>query len=189
MKNTMQTYLSLLRAVNVLGKNLVKMPELVRILEKSGFNNVRTYIQSGNIIFSSGEKSCDILAGIIRETITKHWGFTVQVLVLTPHEMSEIVSNNPFAARKGIDHSRMHVTILDRVPDRDRTEKLLAYDYPPDEIIISGRAAYLHCPEGYGRTKYNTTFIEKKLELQATSRNWNSCLRLLELCQDLQGED
>ena len=112
MKNTMQTYLSLLRAVNVLGKNLVKMPELVRILEKSGFNNVRTYIQSGNIIFSSGEKSCDILAGIIRETITKHWGFTVQVLVLTPHEMSEIVSNNPFAARKGIDHSRMHVTIL-----------------------------------------------------------------------------
>ena len=148
----MSTRISLLRSVNVLGKNMIKMPDLARVFEKSGFKNVRTYIQSGNIIFETGEESCEHLARKIRDLITKHFGLTIQAVVITPQELAEIVSQNPFTERRGIDLTRLHVTFLDREVDQEKGEKLLSYNYPPDEIIIGSRAVYVHCPEGYGST-------------------------------------
>lgn len=180
----MPTYIALLRSVNVLGKNMIRMPELVLAFEKAGFKEVRTYIQSGNVIFGSAEESCQTLAERIRELVKKQFGLTLQVLVLTPQELSEVVSNNPFTLRAGIDLTRLHVTFLDRDPEPAKTEKLLTYKYPPDELIISGKAVYMHCPDGYGRTKFHNTFIEKKLDVHATSRNWNTCLKLVELCRN-----
>jgi uncharacterized protein (DUF1697 family) len=180
----MPTYIALLRSVNVVGRNIIRMPELVRAFEKAGFKEVRTYIQSGNVLFETAEESCQSLAGRIGEIVTKNFGLKLHVLVLTPQELSEVVSNNPFTKRAGIDLTRLHVTFLDREPDPGKTEKLLTYDYPPDELIIRGKAVYLHCPEGYGRTKFHNTFIEKKLDANGTSRNWNTCLKLVELCRN-----
>ena len=179
----MPTYIALLRSVNVLGKNIIRMPELVQALEKDGFKDVKTYIQSGNVILDTAEESCQSVAGRIRELVTKQFGLTLQVLVLKPQELSAIVSNNPFPRRAGIDHTKLHVTFIDRDPDPVKAEKLLSYNFPPDEVILIGKAAYLHCPEGYGRTKYNNSFIEKKLEAMATTRNWNTCLKLAEMCR------
>ncbi|MCU0378893.1 MAG: DUF1697 domain-containing protein [Bacteroidales bacterium] len=179
----MPKYIALLRSVNVVGKNIIRMPELVQALEKEGFKEVSTYIQSGNVIFNDAEESCQSLARRISETVTKGFGLTLHVLVLTPQELSAVVSDNPFPRRAGIDLTKLHVTFLDRDPDPVKAEKLLSYNFPPDEIIIRGKAAYLHCPGGYGRTKYDNTFIEKKLEARATSRNWNTCLKLTELCR------
>jgi uncharacterized protein (DUF1697 family) len=181
----MTTWITLLRSVNVLGKNMIKMPDLVRAFGNAGFTDVRTYIQSGNIIFDAADGSGDHLTVKIRELITKHFGLTLQVLVLNKQELSEIVSNNPFTRRTDIDHTKLHVTFIDRDPEPEKAEKLLSYNYLPDEIIMGSGAVYLYCPEGYGRTKYNNTFIEKKLGANATTRNWNTCLRLLEMCSVL----
>lgn len=180
----MPTYIALLRSINVVGKNMIKMPELIKALEKGGFKEVRTYIQSGNVIFEAAEESCQTLEERIREIVTKNLGLTLQVIVLTPQELSEVISNSPFTRRAGIDLTKLHVTFLDRDPDPAKTEKLLTYKYPPDELIIIGKAVYVHCPEGYGRTKLHNTFIEKKLDANATSRNWNTCLKLEELCRN-----
>lgn len=175
----MATRIALLRSVNVLGKNMIKMPELARAFEESGFKNVRTYIQSGNIIFETQEGSAELLSAKIRELISKKFGMTIQVVVLAPQELAEIVAHNPFAKRPGIDLTKLHVTFLDRETDPAKMEKLLSYHYPPDEIVIGRRAVYVHCPDGYGRTKYHNNFIEKNLAANATSRNWNTCLMLL----------
>ncbi len=181
----MPTHIALLRSVNVLGKNMIKMPELALAFEKAGFKKVRTYIQSGNVIFETAEESHDDLSGKIRELITKQFGLAIQVVVIAPQELADIVSQNPFAKRPGIDLSRQHVTFLDRDADPEKSEKLLSYNYPPDEIIIGSRVVYVHCPDGYGRTKYHNNFIEKKLSANATSRNWNTCLKLLEMCGEI----
>jgi uncharacterized protein (DUF1697 family) len=178
----MSTRIALLRSVNVLGKNMIKMPELALAFEKAGYRNVRTYIQSGNVIFESGDESGELLASKIRELITKKFSLTIQVVVITPEELEKIVALNPFVKNPGIDLSKQHVTFLDRDADPEKAEKLLAYNYPPDEIVIGPRVVYVHCPDGYGRTKFHNNFIEKKLAANATSRNWNTCLKLLEMC-------
>ena len=180
----MPTNIALLRSVNVLGKNMIKMPELARAFEKAGFTKVRTYIQSGNVIFETEEESADLLSAKIRDLITKQFGLTIQAVVIAPQELADIVSQNPFVKRPGIDLSRQHVTFLDREADPVKAEKLLSYNYPPDEIIIGSRVVYVHCPEGYGRTKYHNNFIEKKLSANATSRNWNTCQKLLEISRE-----
>jgi uncharacterized protein (DUF1697 family) len=178
----MATRIALLRSVNVLGKNMIKMPELAMAFEKAGFKNVRTYIQSGNVIFETQEGSDEMLSAKIRDLISKKFGHTIQAVVLAPQELAETVAQNPFAKKPGIDLTKQHVTFLDRDIDPAKAEKLLSYHYPPDEIIIGNRVVYVHCPDGYGRTKYHNNFIEKKLSANATSRNWNTCLRLLEMC-------
>jgi uncharacterized protein (DUF1697 family) len=181
----MPTRIALFRSVNVLGKNMIKMPELTKAFKKAGFKKVRTYIQSGNVIFETEEASGDVLSGKIRDLITGQFGMTIQAVVITPQELADIVSKNPFAERPGIDLNRQHVTFLDREADPEKSEKLLSYNYPPDEIIMGSRVVYVHCPDGYGRTKYHNNFIEKKLSANATSRNWNTCQTLLEMCRDL----
>lgn len=180
----MPTRIALLRSINVLGKNMIKMPELALAFEKAGFKQVRTYIQSGNIIFETEEESGDVLSEKIRDLIAKQFGLTIQAVVIAPRELSDIVSQNPFAKKPGIDLSKQHVTFLDREADPMKAEKLLSYNYPPDEIIIGSRVVYVHCPEGYGRTKYHNNFIEKKLSANATSRNWNTCQKLLEISRE-----
>ena len=180
----MSTRIALLRSVNVLGKNMIRMPELALAFEKAGFRNVRTYIQSGNVIFGAKDESCDLLSGKIRDLISKQFGLTIQAVVITPQELADSVSQNPFTKRPGIDLGRQHVTFLDREADPVKAEKLLSYHYPPDEIIMGSMVVYVHCPEGYGHTKYHNNFIEKKLGANATSRNWNTCLKLLEMCSE-----
>ncbi len=118
------------------------------------------------------------------ELISKTFDLTIRALVITPQELTDIALQNPFAERPEIDLSRLHVTFLDRDADPEKAEKLLSYKFPPDEIILGNRAVYVHCPDGYGRTKYNNNFIEKKLSANATSRNWNTCLKLLEMCRE-----
>jgi len=180
----MSTFIALLRGVNVIGKNMIRMPELARAFEKAGFRNIRTYIQSGNVIFRTDEETTALLSAKISKLIDSKFGLTIGVIVITPSELADIIAHNPFAKKPGIDLTRLHVTFLDRDAEPGKAEKMLSYHYPPDEIIIGKRVVYGHCPEGYGHTKYHTNFIEKKLSARATSRNWNTCLTLLEMCRE-----
>jgi uncharacterized protein (DUF1697 family) len=121
----MATRIALLRSVNVPGKNMIKMPELALSFEKEGFRDVRTYIQSGNVLFGTEEESVELLSRKIREMISKKFSLTIQAVVITPEELADIVALNPFIKKPGIDLTRQHVTFLDRVADPERAEKLL----------------------------------------------------------------
>jgi|WetSurMetagenome_2_1015567.scaffolds.fasta_scaffold47561_3 uncharacterized protein (DUF1697 family) len=174
----MNTYISLLRGINVSGKNMIKMPDLVRVLEEEGFINVSTYIQSGNIIFYHPDTSCHDLARKIEDVLLRKLYMTVPALVMTPEELSAVIAANPFTERSEIEPEKLHVTFLDEKPAATGRVKLLAYSFLPDEIMMSGKTVYLYLPNGYGRTKFNNTFIENKLGVTATTRKWETCLTL-----------
>ena len=166
----------LLRGVNVSGKNKLKMQELRELLADAGFDAVQTYIQSGNIIFSSGERAVAIektIAGLI----TSEFGYQVPTLVRTRQFFEGIVSGCPYAEDE---KAHLHVTILDRSASKKSLTEIDA-DYSPDSFVAKKDVLYVHCPQGYGRTKLNNQFFEKKLERSATTRNWKTINKLLEL--------
>ena len=174
----MQTFIALLRGINVSGKNLIKMAPLAEVLTGAGLMNVRTYIQSGNIVFES-EASDDADTGlIIAENIRKEFGFIVPVRVLKQSELKRIRDDNPFIRLHGLPGDKLHLTLLSGIPDHALVQKIAETEYLPDEYIISGNAIYLNCPDGYGRTKLTNTFFENKLKVTATTRNWATIVKL-----------
>ncbi len=138
-----------------------------------------TYIQSGNIIFKTEETDPKKLTTMITEAIEKQFSFSVPVLILKKEEMETIITENPFLATKDI--MKLHVTLLDNLPEKKLLDSTRDEKYQSDEFIIIGTTIYLYCPDGYGMTKFSTTFFEKKLGVQATTRNWKTMNAILEL--------
>ena len=170
----MPTYIALLRGINVSGHKLIKMERLRAALEDLGFDDFRTYIQSGNIVFNATKQSADSLAKKIAGKIFDDFGFSVPVLIRTAAEMAAVVQENPFLMEAGIDESKLHVTFLsDQAPSSaEKTLALLAAK--SERFKICGREIYLCLPDGYGNTKLSNSAIEKKLSVQATTRNWKT---------------
>jgi uncharacterized protein (DUF1697 family) len=158
------------------------MADLKKLYEELHFSHVTTYIQSGNVIFQGKPADTHVLSKLIESRIDDTFGFDVPVIVRTVDEMRHIVKHNPFLKNRGQETDTLHVTFLsgqpettDGVPDG----KL----YAPDSFILSGKEVYLDCPNGYGNTKLNNTFFEKKLRVTATTRNWKTTCTLLELAE------
>jgi len=179
----MPTYISILRGINVSGQKLIKMKSLQEMYEKSGFKDVRTYIQSGNIVFNTDPTDSEKLENLISKEILKYFGFEVPVLVLQTKELKNISEHNPFIGERKENISFLHVTFLSAMPDDKHVEDLLTLKYLPDEYYIDDRAIYLFCPHGYGRTKLNNTFFEKKLKVKATTRNWKTVIELVRISE------
>jgi uncharacterized protein (DUF1697 family) len=167
-------YVGLLRGINVAGKKVVKMENLMASFEALGFRRVRTYVQSGNVIFETAGAYSDDLSMKIAEKISKDFGFPIPVVLRTSDEIGKIVRDNPFLKEKGLDHSKLHVTFLPSRPAKDATQKLEALNAHQDQFNVKGREIYLHCPNGYGRTRLSNTALEKQLSLKATTRNWKT---------------
>lgn len=169
----MNTYVAVLRGINVSGQRMINMKDLKALFQKWGYENVMTYIQSGNVVFGSAESNTKKLEKEIVDIIHNHYGFEVPVMVLTQKDITDILENNPYNDHKK-DITKLHVTLLESLPD----EKLLAttrdQKYQSDEFTISGKTIYLYCPDGYGMTKFSTMFFEKKLGVTATTRNWKT---------------
>lgn len=180
----MPTYIAILRGINVTGHNKLPMADLRNQLTKLGSENIQTYIQSGNVIFESNETAPKKLAEQIKTMIEKEWGYDVPVIVFEPDYLQSVIENNPFLNGRNEDITKLHVTFLDEEPKIENLKKLEEYNYPPDELIVQETAVYLFCPNGYGRTKYNNNFIENKLKVTATTRNWKTCNTLLEMAKD-----
>jgi uncharacterized protein (DUF1697 family) len=172
-------YLALLRAVNV-GKTWIAMEELRRLSEKEGFANVSTYIQSGNIVFTSDKSHAECTAAIAASLETQLRA-AVTVLVKTEKQLRQIVDRNPFVKEVKIDPAALHVTFLEANPSAKSIERLSAIKSGLDRFQISGDVVYLHCPGGYGRTKLSNAVIERKLDTPATTRNWKTVNVLLTL--------
>lgn len=178
----MQTFISILRGINVSGQKKILMADLKKLYESLKFNEVKTYIQSGNVVFKSDSKISDIqLARKIEKAISTKYKFEVPVIIRTKEELEKILSQNSFTKEKSIDLKKLHVTFLSETPDREKMEQIKEVDFSPDQFIIKGKEIYLHIPNSYGETKLSNKFFENKLKVSATTRNWNTVNKLLEL--------
>jgi uncharacterized protein (DUF1697 family) len=177
----MEPIISILRGINVGGKNKIPMAELKALYEKAGFKKVTTYIQSGNVVFLADNADISSLPDKIQQLIFKKYGFRVPVIIRTVEEMQLVINTNPMLKTKGIDVEKLHVTFLSDKPQKENLEKIAAYQYLPDEYIIGGKEVFIFCPNGYGNTKLSNTFFENKLKVTATTRNWRTVNELLRM--------
>ncbi len=178
----MTKYISILRGINVSGKRKILMGDLKALYEKMGFENIQTYIQSGNVVFENAKKiNNKKLEVTIKKAIQDQYNFDVPVLVRSHKEIENTIQSNPFLKEKDIDLKTLHVTFLAESPKAENLDKLDEVDYPPDRFLLDGLNMYIHCPNGYGRTKLTNTFFEKKLKVSATTRNWKTVNKLLEM--------
>ena len=162
----------MLRGVNVTGVNKIAMSGLRALFEQLGHANVATYIQSGNVVFTSDRDSSG-LAGEIGRALESKLGLNVPAIVRAASELAAVLESNPLDSG-GRDPARLHVTFLDQVPHASAVAALKNHASPPDDFVIEGSEVYLHCPGGYGNTKLNNTFWERRLRVTATTRNWKT---------------
>ena len=179
----MSRTICMLRGINVSGKNKIAMADLKAAFERDGFQSVSTYIQSGNILFEmpgEGEKK---LVSRVSQLIAEAWSYEVGVVIRSAGEMQRVVENNPWLTEKGIDLSKVHVTFLDEKPAVQGLRALDVFDQQGDTFRVVGREIYVHCPNGYGRTRLNNAYFEKKLGRVATTRNWKTVNTLCGLAE------
>ena len=174
------TYVALLRGINLGARNKVSMADLRDLFDALGAEDVRTYVQSGNVVFKSRVGNPAELIKVVERRIRSDLGLSVTVLLRTKAELAKVLGGNPFV-ESGRDPTKLHVTFLADRPDRARVRDLEEREFGPDEHRVVGREVYLYCPNGYGRTKLNNAYLEKQLGAAATTRNWKTVTNLVEL--------
>ena len=175
----MTKHISILRGINVGGKRKILMADLKKLYAKLGFKNVISYIQSGNVIFEAKENDQAKIEAKIYKAIKKAYDFEVPVVVRSAEEIAQIISNNPFTSKS--EEESLHLTFLKEIPLDGNLEKIATYDYPPDKFKIVGKDVYIFCVGKYHKSKLTNNFFEKKLKVGATTRNWKTVNKLLEL--------
>ena len=177
----MTTYISLLRGINVSGQKPIKMDALKAMYRQLNFQNIETYLQSGNVIFGDDKSDPSDLATTISSKIQKQFGFEVPVIALKVDDLKAIIEANPFKDDLRMDQQFLHVTFLATDPKKIDLETITAKKSPGEEIALIKKAVYLYCPNGYGRTKLTNNFLETKLRVGATTRNWKTVNELLKI--------
>ncbi len=180
----MPLYLALFRGINVSGKKIIKMEDLRKLMEAAGYCNVKTFIQSGNVIFSSDVTSKEELAKAIEKLIEDQYGFDVTVFVIDKKDLEKAVNNNPFTEGRIPEEAgtkKIYVTFLSEVPSNETFEKLRQAPIGDDIIALHEDVLYFKLALGAADSKLSNNLIESKLKLKATTRNWNTTLKLLEL--------
>lgn len=177
----MNTHISILRGINVSGQKKIKMADLNVLYQNLGFQDVQTYIQSGNVVFKSKDSDKSVIKNKIESKIREQYGFIAPVQILEFEELNETFLNNPFVNKRNEDTSKLHVTFLEEAPQNEFLISILNVNSASDEFFIYRKVIYLFCPNGYGRAKLNNTFFEKRLKTIATTRNWKTISKLIEL--------
>jgi uncharacterized protein (DUF1697 family) len=179
----MPIFIAMLRGINVTGHKIIKMEALRASFAALGFKNVKSYVQSGNLIFETPTGSNAVLSAKIEKKILRDFGHAVPAFLRTAKEMAEVVKRNPFPKDPAIDQSKLHVTFLADVAPKTAAELLQPLAAGAEQIRVNGREIYLYCPLGYGQSKISNNAIEKKLSLGATTRNWRTTNALLTMSQ------
>jgi uncharacterized protein (DUF1697 family) len=180
----MTRYVCLLRGVNVSGQRKVDMKALQRLFVDLGHEDVSTYIQSGNVVFTAAKGRPAALAKAIEERLAADLHVDPSALLRSRDELAAVVDANPFLAEgadQGADPATLHVTFFAAEPDAGRLADVDPAAFEPDRFHLAGREVYLHCPNGYGRTKLNNAFWERRSGVGATTRNWKTVTKLLAL--------
>lgn len=182
----MQTYISVLRGINVSGHRVIKMDALKKSYADLGFTNIITYIQSGNAIFRFKNSEPHKIEKMIKNKISDEYGFDVPVIVKEAGVFKKVLRNNPFLNNNNVELSMLHVTFLSAKPAKSEVNRINEFDYSPDEFIICDDVIYLSIPGGYGNTKLNNNFFENNLNVKATNRNWKTVNELCKIAESVE---
>lgn len=176
---------ALLRGINVSGRRTVAMGDLAHSLEDLGLHDVRTYRQSGNVVFESERASPEEIAAAIERRVAADFGHDVSVLVVPGSVLQNVASSNPFAGLPDVDEGWLHVTFLDRPHAGDCTAEADPPAVDGERATRIGDVVYLLLPRGYARTKLNNAFFEKACGTVATTRSWRTVLALARLLSSM----
>ncbi len=182
----MPTYISMLRGINVGGHKKIKMDQLRNSFETLGFEQVKTYIQSGNVVFRAGKLSTVTLSRKVEATILNDFGFTVSVISRTQDEMERTIQNNPFLKERGIDQTKLHVTFLSEAPAASAFQKMQVLIAAPDRSRCVGREIYFYLPNGVSQSSLWKTPWERTLSVVTTMRNWKTVNSIYQMCLDCE---
>jgi uncharacterized protein (DUF1697 family) len=178
----MAIYISLLRGINVGGQNKISMEDLRKIYESLGLKSVKTYIQSGNVIFQYSNTSTTKLANKIESKIKQYFKLDVAVLILTKNEFHMVIENNPFHNE---DQNKIHTTFISSCPTDIPIDDMNKIKDRSELFSIIDKQIYLFCPNGYGKSKLSNMFFERKLKVIATTRNWKTVSALYDIANSL----
>jgi len=184
----MATYISLLKGINVGGNNLIKMVDLRKSYENLGFQNIRTYVQSGNVIFTIKETDSKELEQKISLQIKKDFGLEIPVIALTPDKLKQVIQSNPFLKEPDKEPDFFYVSFLNARPNLSEKKAIEDKIQNSEEIAFTDSTVYLYCPDGYGKTKLTNSILEKTLKVGATTRNWKTTNELLKIAREISSE-
>jgi uncharacterized protein (DUF1697 family) len=182
----MNAYVAILRGINVGGKRMIKMDALKQLFTSLGFQNVQTYIQSGNVFFQCKKTSEEKLAATIAKEIESVFTFDVPTIVKNIDGLKEIIANNPFTKDKKKQAEFFHVTFLANAPTKANVDGIANLTFGDDAFAIIDKAVYLYCPNSYSNSKLTNGFFETKLKVIATTRNWKTCNELVNIAEKLK---
>lgn len=177
----MTTHLALLRAINVSGHNMIKMEALKTMLENIGFTNVRTYLQSGNVFVDTEEESASKVGFLIKQEIFKVFSHEVYTIVIKKEDLELCLKNSPFLKEKDIDTKKLYVAFTSVELKKENINDLKISQFKPDEASIDGNRIFIKYAVGAGKTRLEGKYIEKKLNVIVTMRNWNTVTNLLNM--------
>jgi uncharacterized protein (DUF1697 family) len=173
-------YVALLRGINVSGKNMIPMPRLSAAFEAAGCSDIKTYIQSGNVVFSGSASVMKTLVGRVARQLSAEFDYGIPILVRSADELQRVVKANPFLAA-GADPATLHVMFLSAIPTREKAATLDPERSPGDRWELRGQELYLCLPNGVGRSKLSNAYFDSKLGVTGSGRNWRTVLKLAEL--------
>ncbi len=173
----MQNYIVLLRGINVGGHRKLPMQTLRNLLSNNAYQNVRTYIQSGNVFLESEEKDSTKICTHIKHLILEQFNYDVPVITLTEEDIEKCISTNPYLAIEE-DYKKLHVIFLNQIPDITLVKNIANFKWKNDSFTIKGHFVFIHYPDNSRNSKLSAAFFEKKLQVSASARNWKTVLRL-----------
>jgi uncharacterized protein (DUF1697 family) len=175
----MDTYIALFRGINVGGNNILPMLELVAVLEDLGLSNIKTYIQSGNVVFQSKKINSVELSQKICDAIEKRHGFVAQVFILDVNELKNAIASNPFTEIEA-EPIALHFFFLSSLPENPDLKALENIKKDSEQFRLIDKMFYLYAPEGIGRSKLAMK-VEKTLRVTVTARNWRTVNKIMEM--------
>lgn len=174
-------HVALLRGINVGGRNKLPMARLRELFDAAGATDVRTYIQSGNVVFRAAPEAVDGIAEAVRSSIQAELGLVVPVVTRTAAELVETARVCPYSDEAAQNPRAVHVMFLDREPSADEVATLDPDRSPPDVFQVIGREVHAHCPNGLARTKLSNAWFDRALGTVSTGRNWRTLQKLIAL--------
>jgi len=181
----MPVVVALLRGINVGGSHLVPMADLRALLAGLRLRNVQTHLQSGNALFESAEKDLTQLSARIASALERKFAFRVDVLLRTRSDLEDVIANNPFARRKGLESAKLVVSFLPNALEKAQRDEIAELKLGREEIQFGKYELYIYFPDGQGRSKLPVA-LDRILKKTATARNWNTVTKLLELAQGME---
>src|SRR5438105_4524682 len=178
--------ISMLRGVNLASHNRIKMDALRTLYESLGLRDPQSYVQSGNVLFRTGERNMAALAKRIEKGIEQTFDIHSRVILRTTAEMRDVVARNPFAKRRDVEPGKLVVNFLAGDPGQEARDKVRAIKADPEELHIDGRELYIYYPNGQAHPKLSFAAVERALNTSGTGRNWNSVTKILAMAEQME---